>query len=413
MKVSKKFHFFYICILASIIPLISIAADFEGFTPKKLLGSCTIEVNGEISAIEIDKFYNFGPTVKTGRSSYVDFLFSEGNTFRLLARTKLKILEDVQNPKLKIIQLTQGNVDLKLDRMPKGTTLQVETPSAICGAVGTRFGCSFEKDNPGSREHSFKVKEGNVRIASRFTVNDNVEIGNSFVIDSVTAGSELLAVLHEGVDNAFTEIAVNRGSKLMRFTYGGPEGAVFEIDAEEQQQRFTCAIAKDPSGQAVAAFKMLHGKANFIFFGGQANVAQISSADGAVFVPVAGTSQIIAKGVQAGNLAGQMLAAAKQEGEANAELLQLQLTGASAPEIKVAKERVNQATQETNQLRQLGGAHGGDGAGGPGGPGSPGGPGDPGSEEGGQDDKLPPGIQPPGFGSPGSNNSFSDSNTGH
>ena len=77
----------------------------------------------------------------------MDLQFSQDNTFRLLARTTLMVTQGVRNPKLKVIQLTQGSVDLKLDDYPPDLKFQVETPSAICGAVGTRFSVSFEDES--------------------------------------------------------------------------------------------------------------------------------------------------------------------------------------------------------------------------------------------------------------------------
>ena len=92
----------------------------------------------------VNQELNFGTTIKTGRRTTVDLSFSEGNTFRILARTKIKITENARDPRLKVLHVSAGSVEMKLDKYPEGHKLQVETPTAVCGVVGTRFIVSFE-----------------------------------------------------------------------------------------------------------------------------------------------------------------------------------------------------------------------------------------------------------------------------
>jgi hypothetical protein len=114
------------------------AEDIKGFTPINQEGDCTINSGSGFLPASIGKLYPFGNNAKTGRNSFLDLEFSDGNTFRLLARTSVTITENAKDPKLKVIQLTKGTVDLKLDNFPADHKLQVETPTASCGAVGAR-----------------------------------------------------------------------------------------------------------------------------------------------------------------------------------------------------------------------------------------------------------------------------------
>lgn len=355
-----------IAVLLLLIPMTrsALGAGIEGYTPFNLQGQCTVQTDAGYEPVVLNQFYPFGKTVKTDRNSFLDLRFSEGNTFRLLARTTITITEDVKDPKLKILQLTSGSVDLSLDQYPKDHKLQVETPSAICGAVGTRFVVEFEavEGSEGSRTHSFRCDQGEVQIASRFTVDDEIVIGQSFAVSNFTAGSEMVAEFQEGVNNAYTDVTVNRGR--LDFNYGGREGVSFTVEAEEpppgqqpvEAPRFTCALEKRPDGTTVVAFKMIRGVAAFSFFGGQAGAERVTARDGAVLVPgkkvETETGEVVAieKGVQAEAVAAQYLETAKTEGTENAKLVDLRITQAPQAEVVAQQAVVQEAAAKTSSV---------------------------------------------------------------
>ncbi len=332
----------------------------KGFTPITQDGDCTINVGNGFVPVNIGRLYPFGNVVKTGRNSFIDLQFTAGNTFRLLARSSVTITEDTKDPKLKVIQLSKGTVDLKLDNFPADHKLQVETPTAICGAVGTTFKVSFEDESiPGnfdkgnsSRSHFVAVEEGEVSLASRFTVNDEVVIGQSFSVEGLTAGSEMVAQIEEGSDNAYTDVTVNRGR--LRFNYGGDEGVTFDVEAREGSEppRFTAALTKDKDGLTFVAIKMLSGDANFIFFGGTGASANISTADGAVLVPTrkpkAGEkAEIVPGGADAETFINN---AGAEAGEYSV-LVDLKNSGASNESIQNQQNKVNNSKQNTNSTK--------------------------------------------------------------
>ena len=335
------------------------AAGIEGFSAIDAVGDCKIIEDALYEDIVIGEVYSFGRTVTTGRNSYLDLQLSEGNTFRLLARTSLVVTEDVRDPKLKILQLDQGTVNLKLDNFPADHKLHVETPSAICGAVGTRFIVSFEDPTmvsavagtPGSRAHRFSCEQGELQVASRFTIDDEIIIGKSFTVDSVTAGSDMVAVIHEGLDNAYTDVTVNRGR--LTFNYGGEDGMAFVVDAGdgEKPSRFTAAISKKDDGSEFVAFKVEQGLVDFVFFGGETDAARITSADGAVFVPTTAAVKSIVKGSQANEQASQQLRAANAEGQEFAKLTDMKNEGASEADIENQQRKVRDAAARTNKVK--------------------------------------------------------------
>ena len=359
MKANKKIRLVLFWVLSSTALLEVYAAGIEGFTALDAIGDCRIRVGATYQDVVVGTRYDFGTMVKTGRNSYLDLQFSESNSFRLLARTQLVITEGVRNPNLKILQLSKGSVNLQLDNFPVDHKLHVETPSAICGAVGTRFVVSFEDDaviapvsaSPGSRVHRFSCEQGELQVASRFTIDDEIVIGQSFAVDSVTAGSDMVAVIQEGLDNVYTDVTVNRGR--LTFKYGGEDGTEFVVDAGEGEtpSRFQAALSKKEDGSVFVAFKMIDGFADFIFFGGEGNVARIASGDGAVLVPKAGATGNIVKSSQASQAAQQQLNASNAEGKEFAKLVDLKKTGASDAAIKDQRNRVAKAAQATNIVK--------------------------------------------------------------
>ena len=90
---------------------------------------------------------------------------------------------------------------------------------------------------------------------------------------------------------------------------------------------------------------MVSGEADLLFFGEEMRQARISKADGGVLVPTSKAASNIAKGGAASNVANQVLNAAKEEGKQYAILKDLEESGASADEIAVQRQAVQDARQ--------------------------------------------------------------------
>lgn len=277
----------------------NLPAQAEGFRTVASKGKVEVGVGDGFELVKLDQEYAYGTLVRTGRRSHLDLELSPGNTVRVMARAELAIAVDARDPKLKILKLIRGTVDVKLDNLPDGHSLDVETPAAICGAIGTRFVVSFEdasedqaayayKDESGG--HRFVCTEGEIAIqANGDTIADaDLPPSKRFSIESFEAGEELWMVAQEQGDDLFTDVTVNRGS--LAFWYGGEQGARFVVETDEDAEvpaRFEVAMTAGEDGQPVIAFRMIRGAAQFRFLGQNLD-AEITPETGAVFVNAQG-----------------------------------------------------------------------------------------------------------------------------
>jgi hypothetical protein len=78
---------------------------------------------------------------KTPAGSSLVVEFSADNIFRLLPNSEIQVMGAGEtNAKFRrVVRLTTGSVALDLNALPKGSEIKVETPTAVCGAVGTVF----------------------------------------------------------------------------------------------------------------------------------------------------------------------------------------------------------------------------------------------------------------------------------
>lgn len=135
-----------VVVLACVVCLVSsvaIAASFEPlFKINKITGKCFVvpPATEKPVAAEEGKAYPYGTKVQTGRKSSLVIEFSKGNECRVLANADLTVTEDVKDKKLKTVKLNGGKIEVTLEKAFKENNgLNVETPSAICGAIGCRF----------------------------------------------------------------------------------------------------------------------------------------------------------------------------------------------------------------------------------------------------------------------------------
>jgi hypothetical protein len=337
-------------------------AQVAGFTVADAKNECFYYEQAERKAVTVGQQYPFGTTVETGRNSSLDLTLSEGNTFRLLARTKIAITQDTRDPRLKILRLETGSVDLQLDNMPKGEKLQVETPTAVCGAVGTRFAVTFEssddKDLAGTRQSSFACDRGEVFVSSRFKVKEAVSTGRSMNVASVPAGSSFNATIHEGVENTFSDITVNRGK--LTFQYGGEKGSTFVVapEADDKPTRFVCAMEKSDAPVTLAAMEVKSGTVQSLkkgrFFA-KDELTPVTAQDGAVIVH---SQEVKTEQAPAGEPAAaapsaavEYLSAASTEGQLHSQLVDLEKNGAPQEQVQAKRVEAYAAAAKATELR--------------------------------------------------------------
>lgn len=336
----------------------AMAQDVTGFKAINLQGDARVLTpEGKMVPVELNREYAFGTQMQTGRNSFLDLELSPGNTFRLLARTRLTVTQDVNNPKLKRLKLDAGTVDLKLDNYPAGHKLQVETPTAVCGAVGTRFVVEFEASEneqvaaqkAGGRENRFTCSDGEVFVASRFSVKDATKEGDAMDVGNVAAGSQMVAVIHEGVENSYTDITVNRGK--LTFDYGDGSNELQVEPENNQPTRFVCALEKTGS-ESVAAIDVKQGEVVSVkrkkkFFGGESvEETAITPTNGAVVLK---KNDVFAPDENVTTV-DDYIAAAKTEGELHSKIVDMERAGQPVPET--ARAELKAATDKASKLRR-------------------------------------------------------------
>jgi hypothetical protein len=308
-----------------------------------------VKTDGGYVPAKIGEIYAFGTIVKTASSSTVDLELSPGNTFRLMARSKLAITEDGKNPKLKILKLDKGTVSITLDKFPKDHRLEVETPTAVCGALGTRFKISFEDDDDekvadaktGGRENKISCEKGEIYAASRFTIK-GITGRKSMDVPKMGAGTEMIAKVHEGLENSYTDVSVTRGS--LTIDYGVKKGGSFKLQAEEKKPaRFVMAFEKSNDEITSAVAEVKSGDVKYRRKSGfSMKLDDIAADSGPVLVADA---KIMAAGPA--KEVGQYLAAAKVEAEMHSTLV---ATGKDPEKSEELKAAAKKATDLRKQL---------------------------------------------------------------
>jgi hypothetical protein len=343
-----------------------LAEDINGFTAIEVKNSCRVKVPGEAAykSAELNQSYPFGTSVKTGRNSSMVLRFDDKsgqNTFQLLARTTLSIEENTKDAKLKILKLDSGNLKLTLDNFPKDHKLEVETPTAVCGAVGTRFVVSFEdgEEKAGSRKNTFDCSKGEVYVASRFRVGGAGTPSvsrQSFDAPSVKSGSSLVAVIHEGKENTYSDITVNRGK--LTFNYGGDKGNSFSVEANDEKKpaRFVVALEKSAKSVDMVALKVEDGTVKNTGpkrFGFKPKVTDITPENGAVVLKDKKVAQPDEKDEEA-TIVDDYIAATKKEGELHTkvEVMKKAEVPPAPAEVQAVEEQLNVAAAAATALRK-------------------------------------------------------------
>lgn len=140
----KYFKFTLAVLLLSMA--LSTAAYGLHATVIKKKGSAEFLKSGEGTWQEVKKGLRLysGDSVKTGESSSVDVAFdsSKNNLVSIRPRTHV-VLKITESEK---IELIDGEVFALVKRLPPGSSFEVRTPTAVCGARGTGWGAETNKD---------------------------------------------------------------------------------------------------------------------------------------------------------------------------------------------------------------------------------------------------------------------------
>lgn len=189
------------------------------FRVTSVTGECTVMPKGDTAFVPVqqDKAYHYGSVIKTGRKSSLIIVLADGNECQVLANAELEMQQDTTDPKLKIIKLKEGRVDVNLDPEfeESGYGLHVETAAAICGAIGCKFSNDVRSDNDMSVS-TFGVSEGKVKI-----IGKNFNIPEMDVDDFISVATSL--------DREFTRIKNLKGSFVINCKNSAGEMQTHEI----------------------------------------------------------------------------------------------------------------------------------------------------------------------------------------
>lgn len=305
-----------------------------GFSAKSTSGeSCDVQVPGAaFEPVKVDARYPFGATLKTGRNSSAVLEFSAGNRFRVLARTTVVVTEDVSNPNVKRIKLNEGGVALELDNLPKGVQMNVETPTAVCGAVGTHFEVSYVETETSKRGLGglFGGKETNEE--NRFVCSKGEVFAESstFEVKSLREGTGLNAVVLAGRENSATRMSVSGGA--VEVAMGGGNRMTAEAG--------TALRAAQEKGDQAAFVAVVVDK-------GSAKVGETTVDAGLGSMVLEGSSAYDASGT------GKYVDAAETEGRLQAQLDQeKQKPQPDAARVAALDKQVADAAAKATELRQ-------------------------------------------------------------
>ena len=211
------------CRLVAVMAALSFGHAFaDGFKALSKNGMCTVKPPGADVASElvVGQEYPYGSTLKTARNSTASLQFSNGNRFRVLPRTTVIVNQDIKNKKVRRIKLAEGKVALELDNLREGDRITVETPTAVCGAVGTHFEAAYtetEKKGGGLFGGLFGRKRLEGRNAFSCSKGEAFAGSPTFDVASLKPGTALRATVHAGRENSYTDMALDGGSVSVAF----------------------------------------------------------------------------------------------------------------------------------------------------------------------------------------------------
>ncbi len=123
-------------------------------------------------ALRVETSLGRSSSVRTESLSFADLRLDVDNRFRIMENSEIEI-SSLEEPhtlpegkviKLLDIKLYNGEIGMKLDKLPEGVRVDIEGPSAVASALGTSFMVAAEKD---ASMTSIDVIDNKVLVMSR------------------------------------------------------------------------------------------------------------------------------------------------------------------------------------------------------------------------------------------------------
>ena len=198
------------------------AAPFDPeFKIERIAGECSVKAPGaaDFVAAEAGKAYPYGTEIKTGAKSSAVLVLSQGNECQVLAGAQLVVTEKAADKKFKRIRLVEGRVDVALEKdFQKSNGFDVETPTAICGAVGSKLTVA-SKPSDGKLVDVFSCTEGLMNVAD----------GQYFSAPDMDTGDQLSVTCPN--DRSYLRLRNSAGEYELVLT--GPDGAPRRVKTKQ------------------------------------------------------------------------------------------------------------------------------------------------------------------------------------
>ncbi len=142
-------------------------------------------IKGEASVIRADQTLPIkagdtlqqGDQIRTASDGTVDLTVNNIAGYRALPDSESSVIS--ADPHDMDLSVTKGKIVINLSKLPKDSTFQVKTPTAIASVRGTQFSCEA---NGGVRGASFAVREGAVEVKTLST-GQSVMLNEGFALD--------------------------------------------------------------------------------------------------------------------------------------------------------------------------------------------------------------------------------------
>ncbi len=252
--------------------------------------------------VQVSQKYPLGWWARTQQSP-LKVEFSPQNVFRLLPRSEVQIsgIGAATSKFRRVIKLNAGKVDLELKNL-QGSRVEVETPTAICGAVGTEFTVDADSGQ-------FAIREG--------AIFANAKSDAGFKGERVS-GSFTLA---PGRENAYSEVNVSG-----TFSLNG---------ARVNNGSVHATLAKARGGEGQAALYVHSGS--------------VAGAAGGAYLMNKGSIEPVSDS-NTRQIHGQYLQATKSEGALNLKKESLQAQNQTVPDS--LEQDLRAAAKRASELRK-------------------------------------------------------------
>ncbi len=128
-----------------------------------------------------------GDTIQTTGECTVDLSMNQMAGCRLLSSSECAIVGSSKEAMR--LNITSGNAVLNLEKLPKDSTFEVETPTAIASVRGTQFWGRVDPARPNNPVTTFAVRKGVIDVFAK-SAGKNFRLAEGQALDIPKEGAE-------------------------------------------------------------------------------------------------------------------------------------------------------------------------------------------------------------------------------